>query len=1596
MKTANWRVKKRIRTVSGGIILCMHLGIDPPDIIKTIPAARTFFWVNTENYADLNEESALKIKHSILQSSQSQFEFWQPKARLKTILDPTIEEVRRLCSALRRGSKEERILLYYNGHGVPKPTTTGEIWAFNKNYTQYVPLPVTEVLNWAQYPLLLIVDCSGAQSITKAIPPSIASKILDDLINENPPALIVMGCCGTEEILPMTPEMPADLFTAALTTPLDTAILWHMYNSNILKMNLSSDGLNDKCSSFPGRINDRKSPRGLLNWVLSSILESIACSILDRATIKLMLRQDPMLASMIKNFVLASRILVTFRCSPFCYPLELDTLAILSHPLWEIWDQILETSLDLLHSQKMGQFETLITDYFTSQLDAFENFINHQKDLLSDSVKLDSIRLDANNQIQRYIEKDPPGTTKTSEQHCNSPSASFFYEPDDLDEGRENRLDNLNLLKTETIDCSEAINSHGRIMDCPINSHLNLPALIQILLCQDKRPRAITLLADFCDFGNNFVDEILIAGFFPFLLKLLSGSSSSEIMTPLLRIWIRVLLYDPTCARDLLKDDLFTLIALPITDAFIEEDEDEMHPTSTLITEEIELSLICLVLFYTQLELSKQHMTVLSFGTNVLTKLLKHLSKLPRKPNTFASSKPLSFINPSNLDTKNPFLAKDGFSPPQNHLNSMKKSCMSNFFFDEMVLRLAHIITNSPLTPTTTTEQHPVDEFPLDNNLLVNFLSLQCNSPNIECRRMSIKLLGSRLSGEINQDRPIIAALAAASSDPDIGVKLCLISTLPAIISMYKGRLKDFSLHVLRRGSIPIHTSKNPSVTDPIRILWKMCLLLACDVSLTVRLKARILVDEMHATILRGNDDLLAKVVDIFSSNCENISTLLADEETRLSTVDCQTHPIKMDFKTDEQAIREYMDKGRPHQSHSTKIPIESTELDFFEPEYMTLTDHVISTSLVSIECIGYNTGSGSLLGADTQGLFILKTDPRLPLHSLKFSEKISTIDNSILAHSTLRDEETFSTKKISNIHHHTDDNLIVSFKTGEVTIIDKYLVFESKTPQVFRIRAEKEKSFLHPSIPKKSFLTAICTHKNIVYSISDGNLLSAFNLESLQLVSSAKFDFELKCLAVDEHGSMYAGGECGIIVIQDNPYSGSYRVLENSFKSTIIDLKLGNECLKDCILTLDNEGNLCLHETGFSQSTDVGIRTQSLTDIGSEHQDHPRDFSKIIEPKIQLGKLENIEDEHQFISPEKYFDYDGWKEFEISDKVELCVRNSTDSHHDHGGDTAHKYCIEKVHNPLNDTDFFDKKVCNLSYQIAQSHNNKVLDDLGNELNCNIENKSNNNKNDLSIDLGYKLNYENYKESNICIKENSDQGFENKLDKSHGSHSDTIKKYTRNDSNPKSDNEPNPGKCYKNNLIGECNFFKNEFKTDNILCPPDYEHSHKFIHKDISSRHSDRSDVTNTPVPQNSFNHTNFHCQAMHLAECSCPNISITKVSRKSCRKIIDCGTKIQTSPTPEDVKSSQFETKLLMRGVNTFALHKRYPAVLILTASQILIYNLLTCESHHMQAPELHFGEKILMEFHPDKFEATVVDQSNGIFYFYKINTLETPFRSD
>lgn len=54
------------------------------------------------------------------------------------------------------------MLFHYNGHGVPRPTANGEVWVFNKSYTQYIPLSIFDLQARCSLPPVCALCASGA------------------------------------------------------------------------------------------------------------------------------------------------------------------------------------------------------------------------------------------------------------------------------------------------------------------------------------------------------------------------------------------------------------------------------------------------------------------------------------------------------------------------------------------------------------------------------------------------------------------------------------------------------------------------------------------------------------------------------------------------------------------------------------------------------------------------------------------------------------------------------------------------------------------------------------------------------------------------------------------------------------------------------------------------------------------------------------------------------------------------------------------------------------------------------------------------------------------------------------------------------------------------------------------------------------------------------------------------------------------------------------------------------------------------------------------------------------------------------------------
>ncbi|XP_063708326.1 regulatory-associated protein of mTOR [Culicoides brevitarsis] len=469
----NWRMKERMKTVSVALVVCLNVGVDPPDVVKIQPCARLEAWIDPST---LSPAKAIEL---IGKNLQAQYERWQPKARYKQSLDPTVEVVKKLCTSLRRNAKEERVLFHYNGHGVPRPTTNGEIWVFNEKYTQYIPLSIYDLQTWMGAPSIYVYDCSNAGTIVNSFNMFAEQheREMDQLPpgsnpgSRNSPAgslsgssyknCIQLAACGANQILPMNPNLPADLFTSCLTTPIKIALKWYTLQKNSsLVPNVSYDYI----EKIPGQLNDRRTMLGELNWIFTAITDTIAWNILPRDLFQKLFRQDLLVASLFRNFLLAERILRHYDCTPISNPALPESYR---HPMWDSWDLALDQTLSQLPDIIEKQVPFKNSPFFEEQLRAFEVWLEGSSE-----------------------KRTPPE---------------------------------------------------------------QLPIVLQVLLSQVHRTRALELLGRFLDLGPWAVNLALSVGIFPYVLKLLQ-SSAVELRPFLVFIWVKILAVDCTCQIDLVKD----------------------------------------------------------------------------------------------------------------------------------------------------------------------------------------------------------------------------------------------------------------------------------------------------------------------------------------------------------------------------------------------------------------------------------------------------------------------------------------------------------------------------------------------------------------------------------------------------------------------------------------------------------------------------------------------------------------------------------------------------------------------------------------------------------------------------------------------------------------------------------------------------------------------------------------------------------------------------------------------------------------------------------------------------------------------------------
>ncbi|KAJ7163422.1 hypothetical protein C8R43DRAFT_879598, partial [Mycena crocata] len=458
---------------------------DPPGVSKPNPSSVLEAWVDPRRFPSIQ-----KAMESIGKNLVEQFHGLSSDPLLyKQIQDPTYDNLRQSCLSLRQHAKEDAVLFHYNGHGAPKPTARGELWCFNRNYTQYLAVSLRDVEAWVGAPAIYIWDCSGAGQLLNCL---FAEQAEYPVCGTHWPPIHLAACTANEK-LPTSPELPADLFTSCLTSPMSIALRYFMLH-NQLPEGITADMV---LRRLPGTLDNRRSPLGELNYIFVTITLTIAWTSFSPDVFARLYRANPLISALFRNFLLAERVMKDYDCTPHTYP-PLPTTK--THALWATWDlavdeclrqlpELLKTSGGQTEQNHLSKWVSYIPSrYFGDQLTAFGVWISRN------GVPL----------------------------RCNA---------------------------------SETMSTTSHRWETHLVSQKlprQLPATLHTLLCNwHHRLPALILLSQFVDLGSWAVHIALEVGILPYIVKLLQ-CPNPDLRPPLIFIWARILAVDPSIQVNLI------------------------------------------------------------------------------------------------------------------------------------------------------------------------------------------------------------------------------------------------------------------------------------------------------------------------------------------------------------------------------------------------------------------------------------------------------------------------------------------------------------------------------------------------------------------------------------------------------------------------------------------------------------------------------------------------------------------------------------------------------------------------------------------------------------------------------------------------------------------------------------------------------------------------------------------------------------------------------------------------------------------------------------------------------------------------------------
>jgi regulator-associated protein of mTOR len=320
------------------LVLCLNVGVRPPDALQSDDVASYEAWLRPTLLAKPPDEASELVAAALQAQIEAGVGRGANRLRFKALVDPTADAILRHCQSLRASAAASTtrpastVLLLFNGHGVPAASDNGEVWCFNDDFSQYMPLSLYSLQEVLRAPAVYVFDCPRAGRLLRhyalfcdereraeTAAASASASAANDADSDAPSLSqllrdrsVLLAACSADQVLPSNPALPADFFTACLTTPLKTLLFVspHVASTRVL-MNgqFARPSLLPAHCDVPGDLNDKATPLGFLDWLLTTVCDAIAYEAVPLRRFQQLFREDITLAGLFRNFLVAQRLM---------------------------------------------------------------------------------------------------------------------------------------------------------------------------------------------------------------------------------------------------------------------------------------------------------------------------------------------------------------------------------------------------------------------------------------------------------------------------------------------------------------------------------------------------------------------------------------------------------------------------------------------------------------------------------------------------------------------------------------------------------------------------------------------------------------------------------------------------------------------------------------------------------------------------------------------------------------------------------------------------------------------------------------------------------------------------------------------------------------------------------------------------------------------------------------------------------------------------------------------------------------------------------------------------------------------------------------